>query len=352
MKRILTITVIVLIVGAVVFQLSANKKHIEESKKVREDVNFTVAVNVAPAEEKLNEANLDLVGTVVANQIIDVKAEVQGKVTSINFTLGDYVKEGQSLAHIDSRIRELTLQNSEEALANAKQNLERYKNLYEGGAASKSQYDQYKLSYDNAVNQYDQAKKQLGSTGVGSPIAGYVTEKAVEEGAFVNVGNSIATVVDVSKLKVKVNVPERDVYLLKLGDTVNISATVYPGVIFKGKITFISFNGDDAHNYPVEIQIANQAKNPLKSGTYVDILFNRKSKTPTLQIPRKALVGSVKSAQVYVVDANNKAHLRSVLIGIDNGEYLQVLKGINKDDLVVTSGQINLKDGSPVSIIK
>src|SRR6185437_2807218 len=283
MKRIITIIVIVGILAAVVLRLSANKKHIEESKKIKEDVNFTVAVNAVPVQAKLNEANLDLVGTVVANQIIDIKAEVQGKITSLSFKLGDCVQQGHALAHIDSRIRQIALSNAEQALANAEQNYQRYKILYEGGAASKSQYDQNKLSYENALNQLDQSKKELGNTSVTAPLTGYITEKNVEEGTFVSVGNSIATIVDVSKLKVKVNVPERNVYDLKVGDTVNITASVYPGVLFKGKVTFISLNGDEAHNYPVEISLANQSKNPLKSGTYVDIFFNQKSKTASLQ---------------------------------------------------------------------
>ncbi len=352
MKRILIIAVVVLIVGAVAFRLASVKKHVDEKKKVKEEVNFTVAVNVAPAQSRMSEENLDLVGTVVANEIIDIKAVVQGNILNVDFKLGDYVKQGQVLAHIDSRIRQLAVSNSEVALANAEQNFERYKNLYEGGAASKSQYDQYKLSYDNAKIQLDQSRKELGNTSVTAPITGYITEKNVEIGAYVSVGNSIATIVDVSKLKVKVNIPEREVYALKIGDVVNIGATVYPGVVFKGKITFISFNGDEAHNYPVEISIENQSKNPLKSGTYVDIMFNQKSKIASLQIPREALVGSIKAGQVYVVDASNKAHLRDILIGHDNGKYLEVLKGLKEGELVVTSGQINLKDGSPVSVIK
>jgi len=352
MKRILIIAAVVLIVGAVVYRLSSVKKHIEEKKKVKEEVNFTVAVNVVPAQLLLSESNLDLVGTVVANQIIDVKAVVQGNVTSINFELGDHVSKGEVLVHIDSRIRQLALANSETSLSNAEINLDRYKNLYEGGAATKAQYDQYKLSYESAKIQLDQAKKELGNATVVSPITGYITEKKIEVGTYLNVGNSIATVVDVSKLKVQVNIPEREVYSLKLGDEVNIGATVYPGVVFKGKITFISFNGDDAHNYPVEISIVNQTKNPLKSGTYVDIMFNQKSKKASLQIPREALVGSIKAAQVYVVETDNKAHLRDVLIGNDGGKYLEVLKGLKEGDLVVTSGQINLKDNSTVTIIK
>jgi RND family efflux transporter MFP subunit len=173
----------------------------------------------------------------------------------------------------------------------------------------------------------------------------------VEAGAFLNLGAAIVTIVDVSRLKVQLNVAENDVYALKPGDPVNITTTVFPGVTYPGKITFISPAGDEAHNYPVEVSFANQAKNPLKAGTYVDVAFNRQSQTPSLQIPREALVGSVKNAQVYVVGNDNLTRLRKVTIGADNGDYLEVLEGLQEGERVVTTGQINLTDSTRVNII-
>jgi RND family efflux transporter MFP subunit len=122
-------------------------------------------------------------------------------------------------------------------------------------------------------------------------------------------------------------------------------------VTYPGKITFISPAGDAAHNYPVEVSFANQAKYQLKAGTYVDIAFNRKSQAPSLQIPREALVGSVKNAQVYVVSDDNTARLRKVTIGADNGDHLEVLAGLREGERVLTTGQINLTDSTRVNII-
>jgi RND family efflux transporter MFP subunit len=197
----------------------------------------------------------------------------------------------------------------------------------------------------------EQARKELSNTNITAPISGYITKKPVESGAFANVGAPIATIVDVSKLKVQLSVAEQDVYALKKGDKVNITTTVYPGVTFQGVINFISPRGDEAHNYPIEISIQNQDKNPLKAGTYVDIVFNRKSMTPTLQIPRAALVGSIQNAQVYVVD-DNRAVLRKVTVGADNGTSLEVLDGLKEGETVVTTGQINLSDSAQVTIIR
>lgn len=308
-------------------------------------------MNVTKVESKTSERNLALVGTVIPDKEIDIKSEVQGKITSLNFDLGDFVKKGQLLAKIDADIKTIALSTAEENLANAKRNLERYTNLYKGGAATEAQLQQYQLSYETASNLLAQSKKEISNTNITAPISGYITQKAVEAGAFANMGGAIASIVDISKLKVQLNVAERDVYTLKKGDKVVITTTVYPGITFEGVITFISPSGDDAHNYPVEISIKNQDKNPLKAGTYVNITFNHKNTTPSLQIPREALVGSIQNAQVYVIN-NNTAVLRKVTIGTDNGSSLEVIQGLNEGENVVTSGQINLADSAKVSVIK
>ncbi len=351
MKRILSIVAILAVVALVAFRLVSNKKAIDEKNQLPDNTGVTVAVNAAPVQSRVSQRNLSLVGTVAANQVIDVKAEVQGKLLSLNVDLGDVVRKGQVIGRIDNQLQQLAVRNAEQQLADARQNVERYKNLFEGGAATQAQLDQYRLAFENATNQLAQARKQLANAVVTAPISGQVTQKAVEAGAFLNLGAAIVTIVDVSRLKVQLNVAETDVYALKPGDPVSITTTVFPGVTYPGKITFISPAGDEAHNYPVEVSFANQARNQLKAGTYVDITFNRQSQAASLQIPREALVGSVKNAQVYVVGDDSTARLRKVTIGADNGDHLEVLAGLREGERVVTTGQINLTDSTRVNII-
>lgn len=351
MKRIIIIVGVIALIGLVAFRLINNKKEIDAKNQVRDTSDLKVAVNAVEVKERTSERNLNLVGTVTAHREIEIKSEVQGKITSLTIDLGDYVPKGRVIARIDDRIRSISVANAEQSLADAKQNYERYKNLYEGGAATKAQFDQYNLAYENARNQLEQTQRELSYTNVVAPISGYITEKQVESGTFASIGAPIATIVDVSKLKVTLKVAENDVYALSVGDPVSIAATVYPGVKYAGKITFVSPRGDEAHNYPIEISIQNQEKNLLKAGTYVNILFNQKSNAPTLQVPREALVGSVQNAQVYVVN-NNVARLRKITVGADNGAYVEVINGLQKGEQVVTTGQINLADSTAVAVVK
>jgi len=351
MKRFITIAVVIILTGMIAFRLMQNKKTIEARAQVEDNSNQVVSVNVYKAEKKIAEKKLKMVGTAIANQVIDIKSEVQGKIISLNITLGQKVSQGQVLAKIDDRLRSLAVDNAQQRLADAKQNFERFKNLYEGGAASKAQFDQYSLAYENARNQVDQARKELSSTTVTAPISGIITSKQAEEGSFTTMGSPIATVVDISKLKIQLNISENDVYALNLGDEVTITTTVFPGVNYHGKVTFISPRGDEAHNYPVELSIENKKDKQLKAGTYVDVTFNKQSNVPTLQIPREALVGSIKDAKVYIADKENTVQLKPIVIGNDYGQYLEVIEGLSEGDIIVTSGQINLTNGAKVVII-
>src|SRR5690242_8907883 len=98
MKKIVIILVVLGLGALVAFRLISNKKEINAKNKLPDNSAQRVSVNVAPVQSRMNEKNLSLVGTVTANKVIDVKSEVQGTLTSLNFDLGDFVRKGQLLA--------------------------------------------------------------------------------------------------------------------------------------------------------------------------------------------------------------------------------------------------------------
>lgn len=353
MKRTITIIVIVVIVGLIAFQLASNKKKIDAQKTAKIDTTeVRVAVNTQLVKEGISSKKFTLLGTVAADQVVDLKAQTSGRITNMYVDLGDKVKKGALIAKIDNQLLEIGVSNAQQKLADAKQNNERYTKLYQGGAATKAQFEQYKLTYENAQNQLSQAQKQLADANITAPFSGTISARDQKEGAYVNVGTPIATIIDVHNLKVELNVSEKDAYTLNEGDAVEITSGVYPGVTYTGKITFISPQGNEAHNYPVEVAFENHPDNPLKAGTYVNVHFTRKSASKVLQIPRAALVGSIQDARVYVVNDNGMAYLRDITIGADNGDYLEVIKGLKPGERIVTTGQINLADSTEVQVIQ
>jgi RND family efflux transporter MFP subunit len=138
---------------------------------------------------------------------------------------------------------------------------------------------------------------------------------------------------------------------MKSGDRVEIKTDVYPKVTFIGTIKNINSKSDEAHTYPVEIELKNNRQNPLKAGMFVNCLFNSLKSSESMVIPRIALVGSIKSPQVFVVE-NDTAKLRNIVIGAVYSDIIQVLDGLSPGENVVTSGQLNLQENSSVKIVK
>ena len=348
MKKIILLIAIACVLVVAVLRLSAvREKNISQKEDLTEKYATVSVVNV---EKKAASFNINLTGTLYPNKELDIAAETAGKITALNFDLGQHFKQGGGIATIDDKTKKLNYESARIEADRLKKEFDRTENLYKGGTASEQELDNARTSYETAKNNFDNASEQLSYTKITAPIDGTITKKFVELGTYVKVGDAIASIVDVSKLKVKINVSESNIYYLRVGDKVKITTDVYPGVTFEGKISFVSPRGDDSHNYPVEIDILNSAKNPLKGGTFVNVVVTIGSDKEGLFIPREALQGSIKEAQVYVVE-NGNAVLQNITVGRENNESLEVLSGLNQTDKVIVSGQVNLTNNKPIKII-
>ncbi|MDD3323044.1 MAG: efflux RND transporter periplasmic adaptor subunit [Paludibacter sp.] len=346
MKRTIIILVVVALLVLVGFRLSKNYAEINANSNVSTDLNYT-SVSVAPVEQMVLDRSIQLVGYLNPNKEINIAAESQGQLTSLNLELGQQVSKGSVLGTIDSKQKQLTLEATKISVAKLEKDLNRYKILYAGGTLTEQQLEEMQNAFDNAVILFKQAQKQLDDATIKSPLTGIITQKFVEQGSFINMGSPIATIVDISSLKIKLNVSESNVYELKKGDLAKITTDVYPNNTFEAKISFISPKGDAAHNYEVELEIKNNHDHPLKAGTYVNVNIKIQADKQALYIPRTALMGGMSNASVYLAQGN-KAVLRKINVRTGDDKYLEVVSGLSNDDKVITAGQVNLSDGKTI----
>jgi RND family efflux transporter MFP subunit len=350
MKRIIIIVITLLVLTLIVLRLSTNYKKVNANKNVCTDLAY-VSVNVFPVSKMSINDSLQLTGSMEAYSEIVIASEAQGIITSLNAELGQEKSKGSIIATIDNKLKKLAVQTASISTAKLKKDLERYENLYKGGTVTEQQLNDAQNLYDNAEIQLEQAGKQLSDATIKSPISGIITRKQVEEGEYINIGSPIATIVDISKLKIKLNVSEANVYQLKLKDKAIITTDVYPGVVFEGNISFISSQGDDSHNYPVEIVISNNLEHPLKSGTFANVMIKLPVASKASYIPRESLLGSITEASVYVAE-NDKAVLKKIVVGNGNDKYIKVISGLKEGEKVIINGQINLSENRAIKIIK
>jgi membrane fusion protein (multidrug efflux system) len=347
-KHIAALVILVLIL-LIVIRLVHNKKVLNQQNQPATNSEVKIPVNVAEVKVQALDAGIQKQGTVAPFKESKILATNSGQLSDVHFELGQHVQKGQVLAAIDTRMLQLQLQKSGSNQAKLKRDLQTYTDLLNGNAATREKVDEIRQNYNDEINQGEQIRKQISDAGVRAPISGVIATKSAEQGVFVNPGAEIGSVLDLSKAKIQVYLTETEVYQVRNGAHVKISADVYPDKIFDGIITFISPQADDTHNYLVEITLNNGERNLLRSGTFVHTDFGQKSIKTMLVIPREALTASVKDATVYVVE-NATVHLRSIVAGIEYNGLIEVRSGLKAGDRVVVSGQINLKDGAVITI--
>jgi RND family efflux transporter MFP subunit len=160
----------------------------------------------------------------------------------------------------------------------------------------------------------------------------------------------IVNIIDISKLKVKVNVAEKDVFQLHVGDPVEVTTDVFPEAVLHGTIFSISSKGDDGHTYPIEV-LLNNPNQKLKAGMFVNVTMKPKTAGMALLIPRSAIMGSLRDPKIFVVK-DNIAKIRTVVAVKADGTNVEIANGLQEGELVVTDGQNSLSDGVSVVVRK
>ena len=350
MKRIIGILVLVLLISGIIVRLKIGHDKINKEKP-GSGISNVVNVNVARVTEKETGHVLNLTGTLYPVTELSVAAQAQGRITSLNIQLGQFITKGSAIATIDNELLQLAVKNAKINESKLKHDLERFQNLYNGGTVTEQQLEETRDAYESVKIQLEQAEKQLADATVEAPISGVITEKYVEQGTFINPGSPVADIIDISKLKIRINASETDIYQLKKGDQAIVTTEIYPGTEFSGYVTFVSDKGDESHNYPIEVEIPNNKQYPLKAGTFVNVKITVPGTAKALFIPREALVGSMQDAGVYIAE-DGKAMLRKITIKPGSGTDLQVLSGLTEGDVIIVTGQINLVDGKEINIVK
>ena len=331
MKKIIKATavfaILTAVIGLIAFTLKKNKAKAASDTAIVAQVNTSVAVKTDTVSKQIPDLNFSANGNFEPFQQMTFPAENSGRVVSVLVDEGSNVHKGQTLAVIRTEQLSVDLQNSNASYQNAVMDLHLYENALQTGGVTQQQVDMAKLKVNNTLAQLKQSQINIGNASIKATINGVVNKRYIEPGSVVSPGAALFDIVNVSSLKLKVTVNEAQITGLKMGDTIAVTSSVFPDKKFKGKISFIAPKADNALNFPVELQIANTAKNEIKAGMYGTAIFNSKISEPMLLVDRTAFVGSVSNNQIFTVTNDNIAHLRKVTSGRILGDKVEILNG-------------------------
>lgn len=346
-KKIISISISLLVVVSIGVVLANNKAKIDKAAK---PVKTNPVIPVKVYEVKMDSFNTSFTinGATIPAREVKIASEVQGKLISLYIKNGDVVRAGQTIAVLDASVYSVQLSSIEASIAKAKLDLDRYTNLIAMGGATPMQAESVQLQIKSYEAQKRQVLEQMSHMQIRAPFSGKVENVTVELGSFVTYGTILGQLIDNSSLKINVYLSEQEALKTRTGQAVTISSVVLPQPK-TGKITMISDKADAAGKFLAEVTFSNNDKEKLKAGILADVHFTMAEVETGLSIPVSALLASAKEARVFVVKGN-KTEQRSIKTGIVLANKVQVLEGLQAGEQVVISGQMNLENGTAISI--
>ncbi|HOP50333.1 MAG TPA: efflux RND transporter periplasmic adaptor subunit [Ignavibacteriales bacterium] len=332
---------------AVIIILFMNKRALE--KKVYIDKTNAYEVIVAKPLFEFISDELQLTGTVVPNSEINLISETNGKVLIMAVNVGDYVKSGQVIAKVDDELKRAAFITAKVNFEKAKKDYERIKNLFNEKNATENDLEMANLNVSAAEAQFIVAQRQLNDATIKSPINGVISAKFVNVGSTLAPGMPIVNILDNSILKIVVKVPENYISNISKNQNVIIRSDLFPKGEIVGKIFSVAPRADISHNFDVEVSFKENKSLPLKAGMFANVFIKNEKQTKSLLIPRKAIVGSLKEASVFVVEGGN-AIKRNIIVGREHKDMIEVLSGLNGNEMIVIAGQNNLSNNASVKI--
>lgn len=308
-------------------------------------------------------------GTLEAWQRINITPDVGGKIDRIYVNEGDRVVKGQVLAELDTQAIRLQLEQAEASLAvaqanfnNARTNWERMERLYKEKAVSEQQYEQVKLGYDSASAQLNQAqaavnlaKHNLDVSIMKAPYGGIIASKNAEVGDVINPmmggfspgsGGGVLTLVDFSRIKIRVEVSGSDIMRVKKGQESILRVPTIPGREFRGTVHVVNQAADpQTKKFGIEVAVSNPDM-VLRPGTFGEIILEVQTHENALVIPQKAIL---ENSRVFVAQ-DGRAARREVVLGLQNSVLVEILSGLEAGEMVIVEGNFGLEDGTPVEI--
>ena len=320
-----------------------------EAEKEKSKYKRVVAVKMTPVVLAEFIESVEAVGTARANEQVMITSKYSDLVEDVFFEDGQKVKKGAVLVKLNNE-QELAKVNELEAnLSESKAHLKRLSELLASRATSKSLVEQQEAKTKAVEAQLVSAKARLNDLTIRAPFSGVLGFREVSKGAYIDAGNTITSLDDLSVIKVDFHLPERLLTHLHVGQQISAQNTAYKAKKFIGKITAIDSRIDSStRSIKVRANISNKAQK-LHPGMLLNISVLLQ-KENILQLPESSII-PIENTHYVFTEKDGKAIRKAINIGRRHPGVVEVISGLIEGEQVVVEGALKLRDGSAVSVI-
>jgi membrane fusion protein (multidrug efflux system) len=355
MKKFLVILALVGVLAAIVaikvFQMS---KLIHSKQPV-----VMEAVSTTEAKQETWQQTLTSVGSLTAVQGVTVAAELDGKITEVDFEAGSNVKAGDVLVRQDTSVEEAQLRSAEATVDLAQVNLKRTKELLDKATVSQAQFDADAATSKQSAAAADNIRATIAKRTIKAPFSGRLGIRLVNLGQNLKAGDPIVSLQALNPIFADFYLPQGQLNQVAVGLAVRLSGDAISGDAIEGKVTAISPDVDSTtRNVRVQATVDNAAGH-LHPGMYVDVSVELPIVDKVLTIPATAVLYAPFGDTVYVVDSQTDkdtgdkelvVRQQIVRLGARKGDFVIVTGGLKAGDTIVTSGVFRLRPGSLVTV--
>jgi membrane fusion protein, multidrug efflux system len=368
-KKQIAITTLISLVIILIFGLV---KYVKVAKAIEEHSNFQLppeTVTTYKAQTQKWEKNIQTVGTLKPKNGITLSAEVEGKVTSINFESGDFIENGKVIIELDYAVEAANLANIEAWNARAKKAYTRAEALRTKNANSINDLEDAEMQFKQSLAQINALKSTIDKKRIVAPFSGYSGIRKVNIGDYVKAGQELVSLQALDVLYVDLAIPQRYLSEVKKGLKIRLEFDAYPQEAFEAEITAVNPDVDvQSRNFQVQATVNNK-HGKLRSGMYTvaNIILDKVGEF--IIVPSTSINFAPYGDTVYIVeDQNNEAAaektgatteeqqkikiVRQQIIkyGERRGNMIQILSGIKEGEEIVSSGLFKLRPGAKVIV--
>ena len=325
-----------------------------------------VYVSAVEASSQPWQSRLTTVGSLTAFQGVELTSETRGQVKEVFFDSGQHVERGQPLVQLKNSVEKASLATAEASLGLARIEFKRAQDLLKRQVLAKSEFDRLAAELAKSEAVVEQLRAVLAKKEIRAPFTGTIGIRKVDVGSQLSYGTPFATLQNLDKLYLDFFLPEQNLPLLKVGQTVLMSVSAYPGEVFQAHIAAISPKVEtNTRNVQIRASLDNPGER-LLPGMFAGLAVLYGLKEDAIVIPETAVTFTLYGNTVYVVapkldedgkavlDADGQPQLIAQRRNIEAGErrdaLVHIRSGLKANEQVVTNGQLKLDDGTLIML--
>ena len=292
---------------------------------------------------------LTAVGSLRSDESVTIRPEVSGRIIEIGFREGQRVRKGATLIRFEPSVQRAELEQAAANLGLSKSRLERSRDLFTKGFISAQARDETESNFKLAQASYDLSEARLTKLDIKAPFSGIVGLRMVSVGDYVKDGQDIVNLEEIDPLKVDFKIPEIYLKQVAVGQALQITLDAFPNQTFQGKVLAINPLVDTNGRAIVIRAVIKNTEARLRPGMFARVRLLFSDERDSVAVPEQSLI-PVGDEQYLFKVIDGRAQRFKVEIGQRRGGQVEVLQGLAAGDVVVTAGQLKLRDGSQVKI--